>query len=309
MKIVFIDQNVYKDFEDRIEIIDPLRKMGEVTAYDDIPVQDEELYERASDADIIVLSIHQLSNELIARFKNLKLIQFMGIGYRNYADERFCISRNIKLLGIGEYGSNAVAEYTLGLTFSLLRGISEADRRMKKECWDMQGLLGGEICGSTFGIVGTGAIGRLVAEKISLLGGKVIATDLVPNQDLKDRYGVEYVDLPTLFASSDIVSCHLTHTKTTEKLISRELLSSMKAGAFFVNTSRAQVVDYGALYELLKEKRLAGAALDVYYSEPPQSYDLSKLENVVSTPHLGYYTKKSLENQLRKVVESIVQNF
>jgi phosphoglycerate dehydrogenase-like enzyme len=83
----------------------------------------------------------------------------------------------------------------------------------------------------------------------------------------------------------------------------------MKAGAFFVNTSRAQVVDYGALYELLKEKRLAGAALDVYYSEPPQSYDLSKLENVVSTPHLGYYTKKSLENQLRKVVESIVQNF
>ena len=308
MKIVFIDQNVYKDFAHKIEIIDPLKALGEVTAFDDLPVPDEELYSRAHDADVIILSIHQLSNGLIGRFRNLKMIQFMGIGYRNYMDEDFCASIGIKALGIGEYGSNAVAEYALGLTLSLLRGICEGDRRMKREVWDMQGLLGGEIAGSTFGIVGTGAIGRLVAEKAAMLGARVIATDLVPNQKLVEQYGVEYVDLATRFKTSDIVSCHLTHTKATEKLVSRELLFSMKPGTFFVNTSRAQVVDYDALYELLGEKRIRGAALDVHYSEPPEDYSLSKLENVIATPDLGYYSEKALENQLRKVVESVVAN-
>jgi phosphoglycerate dehydrogenase-like enzyme len=308
MKIVFIDQNVYKDFAHKIEIIDPLKVLGEVTAFDDIPVPEEELYSRASDADVIILSIHQLRNGLIERFRNLKLIQFMGIGYRNYMDEDFCASRGIKALGIGEYGSNAVAEYALGLALSLLRGICEADRRLKREVWDMQGLLGGEIAGSTFGIVGTGAIGRLVAQKATLLGARVIAHDLVVNRKLVDEFGVEYVDLPTLFRNSDVVSCHLTYTKATEKLVSRDLLSSMKPEAFFVNTSRAQVVDYGALYELLKDRRIRGAALDVHMSEPPEDYSLAKLENVIATPHLGYYTEKALENQLRKVVESVVAN-
>jgi phosphoglycerate dehydrogenase-like enzyme len=306
MKIVFIDQNVYKDFAHKIDIIAPLERMGEVTAYDDLPVSEEELYSRAWDADVIILSIHQLRNGFIEKFKKLKLIQFMGIGYRNYMDEDFCASRGIKAMGIGEYGSNAVAEYTLGLVLALFRGITEGDRRLKNEVWDMQGLLGREIAGSTFGIVGTGAIGRLVARKATLLGARVLAHDLVENRELVEKHGVEYVDLKTLFAKSDLVSCHLIHTKATEKLVSGELLSSMKEGSFFVNTSRAQVVDYDALYELLKKKHLRGAALDVHYSEPPEDYSLAKLENVIATPHLGYYTEMALENQLRKVVESVV---
>ena len=308
MKIVFIDQNVYKDFAHKIDIIAPLQKIGEVTAYDDIPVSEDVLYSRASDADVIILSIHQLRNAFIERIKNLKLIQFMGIGYRNYMDEDFCASRGIKALGIGEYGSNAVAEYALGLTLALFRGIAEGDRRLKREVWDMQGLLGREIAGSTFGIVGTGAIGRLVAQKAAMLGARVIAHDLVVNPELVEKHQVEYVDLKTLFAGSDVVSCHLTHTKATEKLVSGELLSSMKAGSFFVNTSRAQVVDYDALYRLLKSGHIRGAALDVHYSEPPEDYSLAKLENVIATPHLGYYTEMALENQLRKVVESVVAN-
>ena len=124
MKIVFIDQNVYKDFAHKIDIIAPLQKIGEVTAYDDIPVSEDVLYSRARDADVIILSIHQLRNAFIERIKNLKLIQFMGIGYRNYMDEDFCASRGIKALGIGEYGSNAVAEYALGLALALFRGIA-----------------------------------------------------------------------------------------------------------------------------------------------------------------------------------------
>ena len=308
MKIVFIDQNVYKDFAHKIDIIAPLQKIGEVTAYDDIPVSEDVLYFRARDADVIILSIHQLRNAFIERIRNLKLIQFMGIGYRNYMDEEFCASRGIKALGIGEYGSNAVAEYALGLALALFRGIAEGDRRLKREAWDMQGLLGREIAGSTFGIVGTGAIGRLVAKKAAMLGARVIAHDLVENPELVEKHQVEYVDLKTLFAGSDVVSCHLTHTKATEKLVSGELLSSMKAGSFFVNTSRAQVVDYDALYGLLESGHIRGAALDVHYSEPPEDYSLAKLENVIATPHLGYYTEMALENQLRKVVESVVAN-
>jgi D-3-phosphoglycerate dehydrogenase len=308
LKIVFIDQNIYRDFAHKIDIIKPLEEMGEVIGFDDVPVGEEELYSRAWDADVIILSIHQLSNELVSRFKNVKLIQFMGIGYKNYIDEDFCASRGIKALGIGEYGSNAVAEYALGLAFDLFRGISEADRRMKKENWDMQGLLGKEIRGSVLGVLGTGAIGRLVAEKASLLGAQVIASDLVIDQKLINNFEVKYVDLATLFKTADIISCHLTYSKSTEKLVSRKLLSSMKKDAYFINTSRAQVVDYGALYEILAKKEISGAALDVYEFEPLENYSIAKLDNVISTPHLGYYTNKSLENQLKKVVESVVAN-
>ena len=308
LKIVFIDQNVYRDFEHKIDIIEPLRQLGEVSAYDDMPVGEEELYVRAQDADVIILSIHRLRNELVERFGKLKLIQFLGIGYRNYVDEDFCAARGIKALGIGEYGSNAVAEYALALAFALLRGIGEADRRMKRECWDMQGLLGREIKGCRFGVLGTGAIGRLVAQKAIALGAQVVATDLAPDRELTERFGVRYVPMEELFAIADVVSCHLTYSKSTEKIVSKKLLSTMKSSSYFINTSRAQVVDMEALEELLVAKKIGGAALDVHETEPLEDYRLSKLDNVIATPHLGYYTDISLENQLKKVVKSVVDN-
>ena len=308
MKFVFPDQDITRDFINVEEILSPLRKLGEITYFDDEPCAQDVIYERAKDADVIIFSINQLTNDLIARFTNLKIVQFMGIGYKNYVDEDFCRSRGIKAFGVGEYGSNAVAEYAIALMFSLMRGITVGDSRMKKKDWDMKGLLGREIAGSTVGIFGTGAIGHLVAQKAAVLGAKVIATDLVENKELCEKYGVKYVSAEELMENADIVSIHLKFTKSTEKFISSDLLSRMKPRAFFVNTARAQVVDYEALRKILEAGKISGAAIDVHYGEPPVDWSLETLPNVLATPHIGYFTEVANTNLLRKSVESVLKN-
>jgi phosphoglycerate dehydrogenase-like enzyme len=311
MKFVFLDQDVNRDFINGNEVIAPLKKLGEVCCYDDDPCPQEELYERASDADVIIFSINQLGNPLIeklAQNKKLKHIQFMGIGYKSYVDEEFCRSLGISVLGVGEYGSNAIAEYAIALMLSSIRGIAVGDRRMKKHEWNMKGLLGGEIAGSTVGVVGTGAIGRLVAQKLHLLGAEVIAFDIREDRELIEKYGVRYVSLEKLMRTSDIVSVHLKYTSQTEKIISAEMLSLMKPEAVFINTARAQVVDYDALLRMLKDGKISAAAVDVHYGEPPHDWDLVCMDNVIATPHIAYFTAVANTNLLRKSVESVLKN-
>lgn len=311
MKFVFLDQDVNRDFINGNEVIDPLKKRGEVVCYDDAPCSQEELYERAKDADVIIFSINQLGNQLIeklAQHKKLKHIQFMGIGYKNYVDENFCKSLGITVCGVGEYGSNAVAEYTIALMLTAIRGITIADRRMKMREWNMKGLLGGEIAGSTVGIVGTGAVGRNVAQKLFLLGANVIAFDIQKDNELIEKYNVKYVSLEELMRMSDIVSVHLKYTSQTEKIISADKLSLMKPQAVFINTARAQIVDYNALLSMVKYEQLRAAAIDVHYGEPPHEWDLACMDNVIATPHIAYFTGVANTNLLRKSVESVLEN-
>jgi phosphoglycerate dehydrogenase-like enzyme len=306
LKIVFIDQDYRLNVFGGEEIVSPLREFGEVECYDDLPCSQEVLYERGRDAEVIFIKINQPGNELIDLLTRLKFIQFIGIGYNNYVDVGHCNSRGILVRGIGEYGSNSVAEFTLGFILCAIRGIPAADRRMKNKSWDLSGLLGMELSSSTVGIIGTGAVGSLVAQKISLLGAKTLACDIHPKQELTDRYGVRYVDIETLMKESDIVSVHLKYSAETEKIISRKLLGAMKEGSYFINTSRAQIVDYAALEDMLRGGGIAGAAIDVHYGEPPADWGLASMENVVATPHMGYYTKVANTNMLRLSVESVL---
>jgi phosphoglycerate dehydrogenase-like enzyme len=307
LKFVFIDQDYHLNVLNGEDIIAPLKEFGEVVYYDDKPCSQEVLYERGRDADVIFIKINQFSNELIDRFAMLKFMQFIGIGYSNYLDVDHCLSRGIKIRGIGEYGSNSVAEYALACILNAIRGIATADRRMKNKVWNMQGLLGRELTSSTVGVVGTGAIGGLVAQKLSLLGARVIASDIYPKQELTDSYGVKYEDLKTLMRESDVVSLHLSYTPETQNLISRELLELMKPGSFFINLARAQIVDYGALKDMLTAGRIRGAAIDVHYGEPPVDWSLALMDNVIATPHMGYFTETSNTNMLRLSVASVLK--
>jgi phosphoglycerate dehydrogenase-like enzyme len=252
------------------------------------------------------IKLNKLSKTLIERLTKLKFIQFMGIGYRDYLDVEHAEARGITVRGIGEYGSNCVAEFAIGFIFSAIRGITVADRRMKNKTWDMKGLLGRELTSSTVGIIGTGAVGSLVSAKLSLLGAKVMACDIYPKQELIDKYGVMYVDIKTLMAQSDVVSVHLKYSPETENFVSKELLGLMKPGSYFINTARAQIVDYKALEDLLKRGVLAGAAIDVHNEQPPADWSLSLMDNVIATPHMGYYTKVANTNMLRLSVESVL---
>jgi D-3-phosphoglycerate dehydrogenase len=306
LKFVFIDQDYRLNVSDGEKIAAPLMALGEVEHYDDIPCSQDILYERGRDADVIFIKINQLSNGLIDRWTRLKLVQFMGIGYSSYLDADYCVSKGIEIRGIGEYGSNSVAEYAIAFILCTTRFVSVADRRMKQRIWDTSGMLGTELASSVVGIVGTGAIGGLVAQKLSLLGARVLACDISPKQELIDRYGVRYVDIETLMSESDVVSVHLKYNPETRNIISEKLLGMMKPGSFFVNIGRAQTVDYEALKDLLRSGRIRGAAIDVHYGEPPSDWSLAMMDNVIASPHMGYFTEASNTNMLRLSVESVL---
>ncbi|MDR1966176.1 MAG: hypothetical protein LBQ36_05660 [Synergistaceae bacterium] len=307
MKIVFIDQDYRANVFDGEGLVAPLAEFGEVECYDDLPCSQDVLYERGRGAEVIFFKINQPGNDLIDRLDGLKFLQFIGIGYSNYLDVDHCKAKGIQVRGIGEYGSNSVAEFTLGFILCAIRGIAAADRKMKGKIWNLDGLLGRELSSSTVGIIGTGAVGGLVAQKLSALGSSVLACDVCPKRELSEDWGVRYVDVRTLMRESDIVSVHLKFSPETENFVSGELLGLMKPGSYFINTARAQIVDYAALEDLLRRGQIAGAAIDVHYGEPPARWGLAHIDNVIATPHMGYYTKTANTNMLRLSVESVLE--
>ena len=236
------------------------------------------------------------------------MLVYYGVGFENYVDADYCKSRGIELFNTPNYGSNTVAEYAIGLAFALTRRICIADRRMRNNDWRSQGLEGIEIAGLTFGVAGTGAIGSLVAKKASLLGAKVIAFDINESEELKEKFGVRYVELEDLMKTSDIVSLHINVLKSTKGIISQELIKSMKDGAFFINCARAAIVEsYEPVYERLKSGTLAGAAIDVFDSEPIASFEPCQIENLITSPHIGYLTCTAMVNTLKIAVEKTTE--
>lgn len=305
MKICIIDG---KQFVTDESLIAPLYDLGEVSVFEGIPATDDEVIRRAGDADVIMFALMQFSNEMLDRLPNLKLLQFIGTGMWNFVDVDYANQKGIKVLNIEGYGSNAVAEFALGCAFALARKITIANDYLKKRRWSIDNLEGMEIEGSVYGVIGTGNIGAIVAKKASLLGAAVLACDIYESEELKTKYNVKYVPMEEVFMKSDIVSLHMKATKENEKIISRNLLSKMKKSSTFINVARAELVDNEALYELLKENRLAGAAIDVYEGEPPKDFRLSDLPNVIATPHIGFYTGRANDNSIVLSVNSVVKN-
>ncbi len=165
-----------------------------------------------------------------------------------------------------------------------------------------------EIAGNKYGVVGTGNIGALVAKKAKALGAEVYAFDIYQNKDLIENYGVKYISLEEIFSTCDVVSLHLKVNKETEGIISKELIDSMKKESILVNVARAELVDDDALYSALKEKRIKAAAIDVYRQEPPVGLKYAELDNVLLSPHVGFYTKKANDNSVVLAVESVIRN-
>lgn len=311
MKIVSVDQDIFAfPYTMCGECLAPLKELGiELYGYSDKPEPSEEdLYERMKDAEIVFWGIYELPNSLLERCKKLKLLIYYGVGYENYVDVNFCQTHGITLLNTPNYGSNTVAEYAIGLAFALTRRICKADRRMRNKDWRSQGLEGQEIAGMTYGIVGTGAIGALVAKKASLLGANVIAFDIKENEELKEKYGVKYVPLGFLMSNADIVSLHLNVWESTKGIITKELINSMKEGAYFINSARSAVVEsYEPVYERVRNGTLAGAAIDVFDSEPIPSFEPCLLENIITSPHIGYLTTTAMCNTLKIAVSETLK--
>jgi D-3-phosphoglycerate dehydrogenase len=195
------------------------------------------------------------------------------------------------------------------MMMSLSRNIPQATASMKAGKWEKKSFMGREVTGKTLGIVGIGRIGSILCNRAQGLQMKVIAFDPFMPADLVEKLGVELVELNELAQRADYISVHTPLTKGTHHLLSTEFFANMKAGAMFIDCARGGVLDEKALYDALKEGRIAGAALDVYEKEPTTLEDtpLLGLDNFICTPHLGASTSEAQENVASAIAEQVAE--
>ncbi|HZR88660.1 MAG TPA: D-2-hydroxyacid dehydrogenase family protein [Bradyrhizobium sp.] len=240
---------------------------------------------------------------LIAELPQLKLL--LTSGMRNAAiDMEAAKERGIVVCGT-QWGQDPTAALTMGLILELTRGIGRQNMQMHAgELW--QTFPGVEIEGRTLGVVGLGKLGSKVAGIAKAFGMKVIAWSPNLTPERAAEVGVGYASKEQLFSTADIVTIHVVLSQRSRGLVSRDDLARMKPTAYLVNTSRGPIVDEQALLETLREKRIAGAGVDVFSVEPlPLDHPFRKLDNMVITPHLGYVSTDALRAHYGQMVEAI----
>ncbi|WP_126993774.1 2-hydroxyacid dehydrogenase [Thermosipho globiformans] len=268
----------------------------------------QEMIERVKDADAVVTQLRDpVDKEFIDAGRKLKIIANYAVGFNNI-DVEHAKQKGIYITNTPDVLTEATADIAWALILAVARKIIPADkftREGKFEGWKPNLFLGYEIYGKTLGIIGMGRIGKAVARRAMGFGMKIIYHNRKRAED-DYKYNAKYVDLETLLKESDYISINAPLTKETYHLLNKERLSLLKKNAILVNTARGPIVDEKALYELLKDGKIAGAGFDVYENEPEITEGLEKLDNVVLLPHIGSATYKTREKMSIMVAENII---
>lgn len=259
---------------------------------------EEETIELAKDCVGIVAGVESLNEKVINALPKLKCISRVGVGMDN-VNVNYAVSKGIQVLNTPDGPTRAVAELTLGLTLSLLRRIPHAHFDLKNQIWKKQ--TGNLLFEKKIGILGLGRIGRMTAEIFRSLGNPVLGYDLAPNMDWAKNNRVEVSDLNNLLSTCDIICVHVPGNTDGAPVLTIKELEKIKDDAYLINVSRGGVIDENALFNVLIDGKLKGAALDVF-SDEPYSGRLCDLDNVVLTPHIGSYAK---EGKLKMEIEAV----
>jgi len=255
---------------------------------------------------LLVRSGTQVTAELIAAGKKLKVIGRAGVGVDNIDVEK-ATEQGILVINAPEGNTISAAEHTLALMLSLARNIPMACSSLKEGQWKRSKFMGLELFKKNLGIIGLGRIGSEVAKRSRAFGMNVLAYDPYISAERADKLGVASVSLEEIFARADFITLHLPKTPATQHLIGAAELRKMKDGVRIINCARGGLIDEKALYQAIVEGKVAGAALDVFEEEPPRSdHPLLKLEQVIATPHLGASTQEAQVNVAVQVAEEIV---
>jgi phosphoglycerate dehydrogenase-like enzyme len=282
-----------------------VKSLGEVRIYQDKAKTEEELIERIRDAEVLIniRAYTHLNAGVLASCRNLRLISIWGTGTDNVDLES---ARQLGITVTNTPGANAlsVAEHTIAILLSLARQIPCADREVRSGNWPRVNMV--QLSGKVMGLLGLGAIGKIVAKMAKGLGMDVIAWTRRPSAGRAKESDLRFVPKEELLQGSDVVSLHLRLTDETRAFFKKRDFNLMKPTAFFVNTARAGLVEPGALYEALQSKKIAGAALDAYDEEPlPLGDPLATLPDVVLTPHNAGMTPEAVLNGLMMAVENV----
>jgi D-3-phosphoglycerate dehydrogenase len=243
---------------------------------------------------LIVRSRTKVDAALIAAAGRLRVVARAGTGVDN-VDLDAASSRGIVVMNAPGANSISVAEHAIALMLAAARGIPRADASMKEGRWAKKGLVGAELRGKALGIVGLGRIGQAVASRARVFGMTVLAHDPYIAEPVAQDHGVELLPFDELCARADYISLHLPSTASTRHLFDASRLAVCKPGVTIVNTSRGDLIDEAALADAIERGHVGGAGLDVFETEPPADGRLTRLPQVVATPHIAASTHEALE--------------
>ena len=271
------------------------------------PLTYEELSDIVPHVDAVVAGVDTWDEPVFKLAERLQIIARFGVGVDNIdldAAKRF----GVQVTNVPGGNANAVAELTVGLMLSALRNIPYLYETTRQGGWSRKA--GIELAGRTVGLLGFGNIARMTARKLQGFDVRVIAYDKYPNMQLAEQLGVTIVSMEEVLTDSDIVSMHLPSLPETRKLKGDKQFAMMKPSAYFVNTARGALVDETALRGALEAGRIAGAAIDVYESEPvAPDNPLFQIDNIVTTPHTAAETLETYRRVSLATAEAIIQAF
>lgn len=264
------------------------------------PTEDE-LVSAIGEFDVLISGTEPVTARVLDAAPRLKIIAKHGVGFDNI-DLHAAKARQVIVAIAGGAIADSVADMAMGLLLACARHIPQGDRAVRNGQWPR--LVGVELRGKTLGIVGLGQIGREVAKRARGFGMHIVAYDVYRHEQFAQEHSVRYVSLSELLAESDFVTLHAPVTDASRSMINATTLMQMKPTAYLINTARGELVDEHALAEALRERRIAGAACDVFVREPPGDSELLKLDNFIAAPHSAGQT----HDGLRKLGEATVDN-
>jgi len=278
-----------------------LTREGHRVRVSPFPATEDKLIPLIKDVEAVIAGPDKISARAINFAKKLKIIARYGVGVDNIDLET--ATRN-KVVVTNAAGANkhAVADYVFALMLALARKICKVDRSLKQGNWQI--VQGADVWRKTLGVIGTGNIGRRVIQTARGFEMRTLAYDIHKDLSLIKQYGVRYVSLEELLRQSDFVTIHVPRTPETIGLIGAREFKLMKPSAYLINTARGGIVDEKALFIVLKEKKIAGAALDVFAEEPLKESPLFTLDNIITTSHIA----SSTEGAMKEVDSICVKN-
>src|SRR5271165_3075629 len=250
---------------------------------------------------LAIRSATKVTKELLDVATKLKVVGRAGIGVDN-VDVRSATARGVVVMNTPHGNTITTAEHAIAMMFALARQLPEASASTKSGKWEKNRFMGVELTAKTLGLIGCGNIGSIVADRAVGLKMHVLAYDPYLSEKKALDLGVEKTDLDTLLARADFITLH---TDATRNILSREALARTKKGVRVINCARGGLVDEAALADAITSGHVAGAALDVFETEPATRSLLFRLENVVCTPHLGAATAEAQENVALQVAEQM----
>jgi D-3-phosphoglycerate dehydrogenase len=293
-------------YTERHPTLAALYERGDVAIYSTRHQSPEELIDRlrGADAAINVRAYSKFTDEVFAALPELRFLTVMGTGTDNI-DLAAATRRGVVVSNTPTAPTISVAEHAIALLFAMTKNLIPMHNALKEGTW--KHLPGIELRGKTFGMIGLGIITHEMAPVIRALGMRLIGWSLTYDEERARRLGVELVSFEDVLRESDVVSLHLRASPRTNGIIGRRELDLMKPSAYLLNTARGALVDEVALYDVLAAKRIAGAAIDVFQTEPlPATSPLLTLDNVVVTPHVAWVTDAGTDRMMRHPVENIL---